>query len=79
MIWKREEGWTLTNVDPMIILIDKEKAVKLTRIRVAKLPASELEEIGNNFLNLTKYIFKRYKKSLQLIAVSMVKYRETAL
>lgn len=62
----------------MIILIDREKAVKLSRIRVAKLPASELEEIGN-FLNLTKYIFKRYKKSLQLIAVSMVKYGETVL
>lgn len=77
MIWKREEGWTLTNVDPMIILIDREKAVKLTRNRVSKLPASDLEEIVN-FLNRTKYIFKRYKKSLQLIAVSM-KYGETAL
>lgn len=68
----------MTNVDPMIISIDREKAVKLTRIRVSKLPASELEEIGN-FFNLTKYIFKRHTKSLQLIAVSMVKYGETAL
>lgn len=68
----------MTNVDPMIILIDREKAVKLTRIRVSKLPASELEEIGN-FFNLTKYIFKRYKTSLQLIAVCTAKYGETAL
>lgn len=62
----------------MIILLDREKEVKLTRIRVSKLLASELEEIGN-FLNLTKYTFKRYKRSLQLIAVSVVKYGETAL
>lgn len=56
LIWKCEEGWTLTNIDPVITLIDREKA-GLTHIQVSKLSASKLQEKGN-FLNLTKYIFK---------------------